>query len=169
MLNIRMLMLALGSKHHCAWSTASQPRFKNQTKILNTNTNGLSVMCLIYSQVWQQCNWLKKKKRKKEKCLCLTFCLIVWTLPTVNGLWSPQRESHRGNDNLSVWLVDQAVPGVGRGEGRSVMWHREAWHQILLERGPKLHLAHEPSVKRGRMAQTQSWPSCKGLATGLTH
>lgn len=34
-------------------------------------------------------------------------CLIIWTLPTVNGLWIPWRESHQGNDNLSSWWVDQ--------------------------------------------------------------
>lgn len=39
--------------------------------------------------------------------------------------------------------MDQAVPDVGerRGEGGSVVWHIEHWHQVLSERGPKRHLA----------------------------
>lgn len=34
----------------------------------------------------------------------------------------------------------------GGGEGHSVMWHREVWHQILLERGPKVYLAYKTSA-----------------------
>lgn len=72
-------------------------------------------MHLVYRQVWQQCSWLKNKR-----CLCLTptvHCHVIWNLPTVNGLWSPQREGHQGNDNLSTWWVNQAVPGVGKEGG----------------------------------------------------
>lgn len=72
-----------------------------------------------------------------------TITALLFVTLLLNSLWGPPRESHQGNDNLPGGVSGSGCARLWReeGEGRSVVWHIEDWHQTLSERGPKLHLA----------------------------